>query len=452
MEKSMGRGWMFWAGCLLMGVFIALSVLIYLSPDRGYQDEQEVARLQKKLAEKATTPPPASGDAPANSWPGWRGIRRDGHSLEKNLHLDWTEKTPPERWRVPIGDGFGSIAAIHNRVYTQFQDGNSEVVGCFDAKTGKEIWRHSYEARFEDRFGAGPRATPMVDGEQLFTVGATGIIHCLSAAKGTVHWSKDMKLEFGVATPTWAFSFTPLVVGDLVLVVPGGKDDNAVAALDRSTGAVRWKGFDLGGGYSSPILADIAGQRQAIFFTGVELLSVVPETGKELWRFPWNTDYQANIATPIVFDNYVFISSGYNKGCALVRIDKADDGSLDVKRVYQHKRMANHFSSSIYHDGSIYGFNDANLLCLDATDPKGKAKWSERDFQRGNLLWVEDHLIILGENGRLAVAQAAPTAYNEKGRLDIFTGPLVWSAPALADGLLFVRDRKEMVCLDLRKN
>jgi len=443
---------MFWAGCLLLGVFAALSVMIYFSPDSGYQDENEVARLREAQLKMAPRAAPPSGDVSVASWPGWRGIRRDGHSLEKGLNLDWSEKTPPELWRIPIGDGFGSIAAVRNRVFTQFQDGSSEVVGCFDAKTGKDIWRHAYEARFEDRFGAGPRATPLVVGEQVFTVGATGILHCLGAAKGTVLWHKDMKQEFGVATPTWGFSFSPLVVDDLVLVVPGGKDGNAIAALDRATGAVRWKGFNVGGGYSAPLLATIVGQRQAIFFTGQELLSVVPETGKELWRFPWKTDYQANIATPIVFDNYVFISSGYNKGCALVRIDKADDGSLDVKRVYQHKRMANHFSSSIYYDGAIYGFNDANFLCLDATDPKGKAKWSERDFQRGNLLLVEGHLIILGENGRLAVAQATPTAYNEKGRIDLFPGPLVWSAPALADGLLFLRDRKEMVCLDLRQS
>lgn len=440
---------LFWIGALLLGAFVGLSVIVYFSSDAGFADETETDLLR---ARKASKPVTAGRD-----WPGWRGPNRDGISHEKGLNLDWTEKEPPILWRIPIGDGFGSIAAADGRVYTQFQDSDHEVVGCFDAKTGKDVWRHRYVARFDDKFGEGPRSTPLVDGDSVFTVGGTGIVHCLDARKGTVKWFKDTQAVFGVSPPTWGFSYSPLVVGDLVLINPGGRNGNAIAALDRNTGEIRWKGLDVGGGNSSPVLAEIEREKQVVFFTASGLVSVIPETGRELWRFEWKTDYDANIATPIVFDNYVFLSSGYGSGCALLRIEKEGD-AYNVKTVYRHKKMANHFSSSIYHEttkggrteGTLYGFHDANLICLDALDPTGKPRWTERDYQRGNLILVDGHLIVLGENGQLGVAFATPTAYIEKGRMEVFQGPLVWSAPALADGLLFVRDRKELVCIRLK--
>lgn len=446
---------MFWAGIVLLGGFAFLTVHVYLTPDAGSANEEEVARLRGKKGKARVA-------ALDRDWPGWRGPNRDGSSPEKGLYLDWAEKEPPILWRAPIGDGFGSIAVVKGRVYTQFQGKDNEVVGCFDALSGKEIWRHTYAARFEDKFGSGPRSTPTVEGGLVYTVGATGILHCLDADKGNVKWSKDLKNDFGVGVPTWGFSFSPLVVGDLVLINPGGKAGKSIAGLNRYSGEIRWQNLDVGGGYSSPVLAEIEGETQVVFFTSYGLVSVLPESGKELWRYPWKTDFDANIATPIVFDNYVFISSGYNAGSALVRISKEGD-NFQATKVYHHKKMANHFSSSVYHEArkrggverTLFGFHEATLVCLDAMDPmenrKDKPKWTERDFQRGNLLLVEDHLIILGENGRLGVALATQSGYVEKGRMDVFEGPLVWSAPALADGLLFVRDRKEIVCINLKK-
>jgi outer membrane protein assembly factor BamB len=492
MEKRMpiSRPWVFWTGCVVLGGFVAIAALIWLSGDSAVVDEDELARFQKSLSRPAPTSDVdaktlevvqkildakktgADVDALLDKaavasltryvetrlaarkeldWPGWRGPRRDGHSRETGLHLDWRDEEPPVLWRVKIGDGFGSMAVAAGRVYTQFQADQQEVAGCWDAQTGTELWRHEYDAIFKDRFGAGPRSTPVVAGDAVFTVGATGILHCLDAAKGKVRWRKDLCEAFNVGLPAWAFAFSPLVVGDLVLIVPGGTQGNAIAALDRSDGRIIWKHLDVGGGYSSPILAELSGQRQAIFFTAFGLVSVVPETGRELWRHEWRTDHDANIATPIVIQDYVFISSGYNAGCALIRVAKGED-KWTVSEVYRHKRMQNHFSSSIYHNGYIYGAHEAgNLVCLKMTAPTERARWVERDFGRANLILVDEHLIVFGENGLLAVAQATPVNFAEKGRMQLFDQRLCWSAPALADGRLYVRDRREMVCLDLRK-
>ncbi|MFO0969899.1 MAG: PQQ-binding-like beta-propeller repeat protein [Gemmataceae bacterium] len=446
MSPATRARWMFRTGCVLLAAFAALSVFVYFNRDSAFEDPEEVARLQRSEELGKTTRTTAG----AFDWPQWRGPNRDGHSAQTGLNLDWnSDGEPPIRWRIPIGDGFGSIAVAQGRVYTMFQDGSQEVIGCFDAETGNERWRHAYEARFKDEFGSGPRSTPTVDGDLVFAVGATGVLHCLNAATGKVQWMKSLADEFGAGVPKWGFSFSPLVVGDLLLINPGVAGA-ALAALDRATGAVRWKAFDVGGGYSSPILARLGGTRQALFFTAYGLISIVPETGAEVWRQRWKTDYDANITTPIVFDDYVFISSGYNAGCALLRIEKKDDG-FHVNVVYKHTRFSNRFSTSVFHRGYIYGFKDALLLCLDVRDSKGKAKWDERGFDYGTLLAVEDHLIIYGENGLLGVAAATPTGYLEKGRMRIFDRPLCWSAPAAGQWSALRARPQGAVCLDLRK-
>jgi outer membrane protein assembly factor BamB len=391
----------------------------------------------------------AADEKPATpgDWPQWRGPRRDGVSQETGLLTQWPRQGPKELWRAPASVGYSTFAVAGGRVYTILQDGEQEAIVCWQADTGKELWRFRYPARYVNDWGSGPRSTPTVDGDFVYTVGATGLFHCLKAATGEKVWQHKLLEQFGADNLTWGVSFSPLVEGDLVYTNPGGPGGNSLAAFHKRTGKLVWKAQNDVAGYSSPITITAAGVRQTLFFTGKHLLSVALDTGQLYWSIPWETEYDCNVATPIAVGDHVFISSGYNRGCTLLKIE-SDGKTLKPRRIYENTQMCNHFSSCVYYQGHLYGFNEGMLSCLDFL--KGKTAWRERGFNKGALMIADGHLIILGENGKLALAEASPHGYKEKARFQ-FSENKCWTVPVLANGRLYVRDEEKIVCYDVRK-
>jgi outer membrane protein assembly factor BamB len=413
-----------------------------------YFDAEGMARLQKAAlapADKAAT----------SDWPQWRGPNRDGVSEEKDLRLDWTNP-PPVLWKRPLGGGYSSLAIADGRVYTQDRQGDAERVICFDAATGQELWTHRYSARYSDLqrgYDRGPRATPTIHDGRVYTVGATGIFLCLEAkpnGPAKVLWQHVLRREFDAALPTWGLAGSPLIEGDSVIVQPGGRR-GAIAAFDRRTGDLIWKSLTDPAGYSSPMAATLDGVRHILAFTGKALVGLRPTDGQQLWRYDWPTRFEANIATPVVAGNFVFISSNYDQGCALVEVT-ADGDRARVKPVYvkRNKLMRNHHDTCVLVNGHLYGFDSGLLKCVDMVS--AQEKWVTRDLAKGSVLAVAGHLFVLTEDGSLALVEATPTQYRQKGLLpNLLQGPECWAMPALAGGRLYLRGHHEIVCLDMRK-
>jgi outer membrane protein assembly factor BamB len=459
-----GRGWgkrrstRLLLGIGALGLLVAGAVFAFTQRDRERYDS-DPERMAKLAATSLPLPGGGTGQA---DWPQWRGPNRDGLSAETGLLTDWPAGGPRVLWKRVIGRGFSSVAVANGRLYTMEEETapetpkaaaprHREAVLCLDARTGREVWRFRYPNEFDERFGSGPRSTPAVDGNFVYAVGPKGIFHCLRADTGEKVWRHDLLREFRGRPAKYGVSFSPLVEGNLVYATPGGPDGNAVVAFEKHTGKVAWKALDDPMGYSSPIVVTAAGVRQLLCLTNTALVSLSPEDGKLYWRYPWETDNGFNIATPIGLGNYVFISSAYDKGCALVEIAAEADGSLRPHRVYEHNRMRNYFSSSVRYGEHIYGFDQKDLVCMQVRT--GRVVWREkgvRTFGKGSLLIADGHLLVLGELGMLALAEAAPAGYRQKAAVRVSENKC-WTVPALAGGNLYIRNEGEILCLSLKK-
>jgi outer membrane protein assembly factor BamB len=430
-----------WAAGLLLGCFLALTGYEYwINLDRQVQNDEEVERARNAELGRAGQ---SAGDP--NDWPQWRGPHRDGSAPGKGLPTSWPEDGLPVLWKKKGGPGVSSLAVADGRVITLFQEYDDEVVACWDAESGKKLWRFRYESRFTKEV-LGPRSTPTIDGDRVYTVGARGRLCCLNVKTGAKVWDKDLMADFGAPLPQWGFSFSPRVDGDLLLTSPGGPGGKSLIAFNKMTGKVRWQNLDDPAGYSSPVISNAAGVRQAVFLTGTSLVSVDPKSGKLHWRFAWPTPNEANVATPIVRGDYVFISSGYSMGCALVRIRK-DGEKLGVERVYKNNLMRNHYATCVFYKDYLYGFDEGYLTCMSFREGK-KRMWKEGKFGRGNLLLVGDHLLVLGKNGKLALVEPTPEGYRELALCSVSDNPC-WSMPAFAHGRVYIRDDEQILCVGM---
>lgn len=377
-------------------------------------------------------------------WPQWLGPARNGVSNEKGAFAGSRVK---EVWRVKGGQGFSGLAVVGGRVYTALVHGNGEFAVCLDAENGRELWRTRIgDTLYERQGGNGPRSTPSVVGDRLFTLSSRGQFFALDAQNGTVLWTRDLGEEFDAPAPGWGFCTSPLWENGRVLLETNGRRGAALAAFDAASGEIAWAAGSDKGSYSSPIAVDLGGRRQAVFFTAYGLVAVDPESGSALWKYPWTTSYDVNAATPIfVAPDAFFISSGYGKGAALVRVKK-DGESFSAREVWQSKVMKNHFATSVYYEGYIYGFDNAILVCIEAQT--GKEMWKARGYGKGTLIAADGHLLVLGERGKLALAKASPDGF-----APLFTSQVLgnkcWTAPSLADGKIYVRDEREIACLQI---
>lgn len=444
-----------WAAIIVCTLlFAGLTYYRVRSDDRS---EVNAERLRELTSAAATPTQPMQ--TTGAEWPQWRGPNRDGVSPETNLLPVWPEGGPNVLWSQPTGDGYSGVAIADGRAVTMVQDGKDEAVVCWDAASGKELWRFKYAAYFPHRqFGDGPRSTPTIAAGHVYTVGGTGVMHCLKLNPATVAgeavWRKDLLKEFDAPQLEWGIAFSPLVEGRLVYIMPGGPHGNALVALDTATGSIAWKRFDDGASYSSPIATNLAGRRQIVALLAERLVGVAPTSGELLWEFPWPAGpahTPSAIVTPLVIHrtsgDYVFISAGYDKGCALIKIE-ADGEHSNATQVYRNLNMRSVFSSPVCLGDFVYGFDDVNLVCLDVRN--GKRKWKEFGFDKGSLIAADGRLIVLGAEGTLALVAAEPDAYHELSRFQ-HADERCWTAPSLADGRLYVRNRKRLVCYDLRK-
>jgi outer membrane protein assembly factor BamB len=386
--------------------------------------------------------------AAESDWPQFRGPNRDGLSTEGGLLTTWPEGGPNVLWRVDLGDGYSGLSVVQGRLYTMYAKGSDEYAVCLDASSGKQIWRVRVGDSFQNMWGDGPRSTPTVHGGLVYALGARGRLYALKAEDGEQVWMKDLNEEYGAEPPRWGVATSPLVEGDLLLVDVGGRSGSSIVAFDKATGKQAWKSQSDKAGYSTPIAITVNGVRQVIFLTGTQMVSLSPADGSLYWRVPWKTQYDVNASTPVfVPPDKVFVSTGYDVGGALFRIE-AGDGKARVEQVWKSREMKNKFSSSVFHGGYLFGFDEKTLKCLDART--GEVKWRARGLGHGSLFYADGHLVVLGAEGTLVLLEANAEQYREKARAQIFDGR-TWTVPTLAGGRLYVRDRNELVSLNVSR-
>jgi outer membrane protein assembly factor BamB len=428
---------------------------------------EEIARHRaaQRAADAAASPttvagPPASGttaSSPAASrsdmpfpqpyWTDFRGPSRDGHYRERRVLTAWPAGGLTPLWKQPVGAGYASFVAAFGRAFTIEQRGREEVVAAYDIPTGRELWTHAWPALFQEGMGGdGPRATPTWFDGRLYALGATGELRCLDAANGRLVWRLNILDDNGAANLDWGMAASPLIVGDTVVVAPGGPEGRAVVAYDRLKGARVWSSESGKAGYSSPMLATLVGREQILVFAGTRLLSLTPDRGKLLWSHPWQTMADINVAQPLVVgDTRVFISSGYDVGGAVLEITPEGSGFV-VREVWRNNRMKNRFASSVLHGGHIYGLDESILACVDAAT--GELKWKGGRYGYGQLLLAGDRLIVLTERGELVLVAANPERHEELASFPALEGK-TWNHPAIANGVLLVRNLREMAAFDI---
>ena len=411
---------------------------------------------------------PADLTIQPGDWPGYRGADRDGVATGTAIARDWSKTPPKEIWRQPVGGGYASFAVANGFLVTIEQRRDREVVVCYEAATGKEVWATGWETRFEERLGGpGPRATPTIANGDAFALGAKGRLVCLNGADGKEKWAVET-LENN-ANIAWAMSGSPLVVDDLVIVNPGAQTEEArgkaVRAYGRTSGQPVWEAGSHKAGYASPQLATLGGVKQVLIFDADGLGGYDLAKGTELWRFPWPTYMGINVAQPIVVDDKtVFIASDYSGeacGGALVRVTQAG-GKWAAEQVWRTKNkvMRCKFHSPVRRatpeGDSVFGLDDPGRLeCVDLKT--GKSLWKDerapkRDeaYGQGQLLRCDDRIVVLTEFGELVLVEATPAAFKELGRIRALTkGPKTWNPPAMAHGRVYVRNEEEMACYDL---
>ncbi len=376
-------------------------------------------------------------------WPGFRGPDRNSVARGVRLVTDWSASPPVEMWRRPIGPGWSSFAVRGDRLYTQEQRGADEVVACYNATTGKPVWRHSDAARFyESNGGAGPRGTPTLSNGRVYTFGATGILNVLDAGNGAVVWSRNAASDTKTKVPGWGFASSPLVVGDVVIVAIAG----TLAAYDLTTGEPRWVGPQGGGGYSSPHQVTLNGITQIILMNGSGAISVAPADGKLLWQHPLPSGTRI-VQPALTADGDLLVSDGDGSNMHRIAVANRDSG-WTVEERWTSDGLKPNFNDFVVHNGHAYGFDDSTLACIDLKD--GQNKWEGGSYGNGQLVLLPDQelLLVLSEKGELALVRATPDQFTELARFPAIKGK-TWNHPVVVGDLLFVRNGEEMAAFRL---
>ncbi len=340
-------------------------------------------------------------------WPQFLGPDRNGTSIETGLLTSWPKEGPPLLWEKEIGAGFSGPVIAGERLILFHRLENEEIVACLDAATGKQSWQFKYPTNYRDDFGfdEGPRSTPLIAGMHVYALGAEGRLHCLDLKTGTKVWERSLNTEYEVRKGFFGVGTSPLLEGDLLLVNVGGKEKEAgIVAFDKNTGKEVWKVTNHEASYSSPVAATIAGKRLVSFFTREGIVLLDPRTGKLLYSKHWRSRLGAsvNAASPVVVDDYVFVSACYGTGAILLRV-----GEESVQEVWKgNETMSNHYNTCIHRKGYLYGFDGrqeggARLRCVELKT--GKVQWTCPRAGCGSMVLADDNLIILGEDGDLVL-------------------------------------------------
>lgn len=384
--------------------------------------------------------------AVASDWPQWRGPQRNGISTEKGWLDQWPKDGPPILWKASIGLGFSSCVVGGGRVVTMGHADNTDTVFCFDAESGKEIWKHSYPAELGDKFyEGGTVGTPTIDGDRVFSLSKWGDLFCFEAATGKINWSRNIPKDTDAPIPTWGFSGAPTVFENLLLLNIG----EAGMALEKSTGKTVWQSGNKESGYSTPLPLRMQNQQLLLLGSGESYLAVDLKTGHEKWRMRWVTEYGVNAADPIVDGDRVFISSGYGKGAALLQPGSGAEPAV----VWKSKVLRTQRNGAVLVNGFLYGVDGdtsdkALLKCVELAS--GKERWAEPSVGSGALMVADGKLIVLGDHGELMVSAASPDGFRPTARAQVMGGKC-WTVPVLANGRILCRNsRGDLVCVDVR--
>jgi outer membrane protein assembly factor BamB len=399
------------------------------------------------VAAIASLPVVVSNRVP-DDWPQWRGPNRDGVSAERGLLKAWPAGGPPLAWKASgAGTGYSSFAAAAGRLFTLGARGGTEYVIAYDIASGKQLWEAANGRRFSNDQGDGPRGTPTIEGARMYALGASGDLTALETATGKKIWSVNLLSQFGASNIRWGLSESPLVLEDRILVNPGARGASIVA-LKKTDGSVIWRTQGDEAGYSSAVVHQAGGIREAIFFTGERALGVNVDDGKLLWSYNRVANRTANIATPIVRGNRVFLSSGYDTGAALLELTPGN-GGVSAREVYFTRSMQNHHASSVLIGDYLYGFSDAILTAMKFDT--GEVAWRNRSVGKGSVVFADERLYLFSQDGVAGLAEARPESYVEHGRFTLQTGSSpTWSHPIVSGGKLFLRDQDTIYAYDIR--
>lgn len=409
----------------------------------------EAHRVKQGHAQLALTN--VAGTTQSGYWTDFRGPNRDGHYVEKPILTNWPTGGLKKLWSQPVGAGYASFVVADGHAFTIEQRRENEVVTAYEIATGRELWAHSYAAKFSESMGGdGPRATPTVHEGRVYSMGGQGEFCCLDAATGKLLWRKNVLDEARATCLYFGMSASPLIVDDTVIALsgePSGAGTNqTVIAYDKVSGQRRWSSLEDKQAYTSPMLVTLAGQRQLLVVTATRIVGMKPENGGLLWEIPWRVQYDNAIAQPVLVGaNQFVMSAGYGGGAMLVEITRAGT-SFSARQVWKNQNLKNKFNSSVFWNGFVYGLDEGILTCIDAAT--GQRRWKEGRYGYGQLLLASGHLVVLSGEGELVLLRANPDRHEELARFQAIAGK-TWNHPAVADGKLLVRNSVEMACFDI---
>lgn len=392
----------------------------------------------------------------AADWPGWRGPKRDDHSPDTNLLRKWPEGGPKRVWLFEnAGLGYAGYSIVAGKLFTIGLRGDEEFLIALNTGAGTEIWAAPVGAKYPNRWGDGPRATPTVDGERVYALGGQGMLICAQAGDGKVLWQKSMTRDLGGEVPNWGYAESVLIVDDKVICTPGGAQ-GTMAALDKLTGAVAWRSTSLtdGAQYASPILAEHVGRPQVIQLVQKQFFGVDLADGRVLWRKDW-PGKTAVIPTPVYHDGHVYITSGYQAGCTLVKLGPENA----VTEIYANKNMVNHHGGVVLVDGHIYGHSYQPRQAWVCQNFKtGERVWESMELGKGAVHHADGMLYCLEEDrGTVALVEASTKGWTERGRFTLAPqtrqrspSGKIWTHPVVIDGRLYLRDQELLFCYDVR--
>jgi outer membrane protein assembly factor BamB len=391
-------------------------------------------------------------DIRAADWPQFLGPNRNGSISPANLAAAWPKEGPVTVWQHKVGEGFAGPVVSAGKLIVFHRIDGKEVVECLDAKSGKELWRGDYPARYRDDFGfeEGPRATPAVANGRVFTFGANGDFTAWDLAKGTKLWSIDTRAQFKTGKGFFGIACSPLVEGNTVILNIGGKDGAGIVAFDVATGKNIWQATDDEASYASPVAATLGGKRRILVITREALVALNAADGSLVFRHAWRPPMHASVsaATPLVIGDDIFISASYGTGASLLRFKESAPEVIWSK----DEVLSAHYATAVQRDGFLYGFDGrqeqgCELRCVELKT--GKVLWSEGGLKAGTVTFANDQLLILTERGELIQAPASPAGFKPTQRAQIlpFT---VRAHPAVADGFFYARSKDKLVCVDLR--
>jgi outer membrane protein assembly factor BamB len=390
--------------------------------------------------------------------PAYRGVRRDGVLVGPPLRTNWDAQPPGLLWRQPCGGGYASFAVRGDRLVTIEQRGPQEVVACYDTTDGRELWAQAYTAEFTEAMGGpGPRSTPTIAADSVYSLGAQGDLYCLDLSTGAIRWHRDI-LPDGLPNAEWGLCSSPLVWENQVIVEAGGPQGDGLISLHRETGDVLWERPGVAGltepaaknraGYSSPMVVTLLGEPQLLMFDGEGLRSHVPTTGELLWFHEFKNGAGVNVAQPVVLgEDRVFLSMSYGEGCRLIRVQRSETGWSPPETLWQNIHLRCKFTSPVVHEGFLYGLDEGILVCLDPET--GERRWKQGRYGHGQILLTNNQLLVLSEKGEAAIVEPNPEACRELARYRVLPTAKVWNPPALSRGRLYVRSHAEMAAFEL---